>query len=240
MVVVCLVWLLGSFNVSQAAQAIPAQKYVVNGFMLNEMIQDRYFEAPNGMTQLQIQNFLDQRNSILAKPIPLFRLTPSNIPVNTGKTIVPSQLIYKAQREYAVHAAILLTMLQKEQGLLHLKPGAIGPTSRTILFAMGYGALDSGDLLNVSGFDVQISNAARRLHELFITAPNVFPFRMTINAGKTLTVKNMVFQPVIDIANGATYVLFRYTPWAFDGSYLPNLCGGNLLFMQVMKREFSI
>jgi hypothetical protein len=239
--IVCLVWLfsMGAVSLATADPIVRPEQYVVQGYRLNQITEDRYFRAPNGMTSPQIQQFLEQRKSVLAKPLPLYRLSPSNQRIDTGKKIIPSTILYQAQRAHGIHAAVLLTLLQKEQGLLHLPEGKWKPDARAFVFAMGYGAMDSGDLLNMSGFDKQIDLAAKRLRRMFDEAPTRYPQRMNINGGQRIAAAGKIYPPQIDVNNRASQVLYRYTPWAFDPKLLPQISGGNLLYVQVFAREFQ-
>jgi len=99
-----------------------------------------------------------------------------------------------------INPKLLLTKLQVEQRLIKGEK-AIDPSVEQLDWAMGVGALDTGERLKLfQGFSVQINSAAKY-------------FRQYYNEAKAneLTHKNVDGQPLI-VLNASTYCLYKYTP----------------------------
>ena len=121
-----------------------------------------------------------------------------------GEGASAASIIYKAAQDYKINPKVIITFLQKEQGLI---TDPI-PNSRDYGVAMGYNCPDSGRCPadeNDRGFSTQVFHMAKRLDEYMSGDLNYFPGNTYIFDG----------QPVY-IRNTATAGLYTYTPHISD------------------------
>jgi nucleoid-associated protein YgaU len=157
-----------------------------NRFQKKYLISDRALTNYNTMSVREIQSFLDQKGSVLAKPY-------------RGST--PAKMIYSAAKKYGINPQVLLTRLQCEQGLISAKAAS----KRKLDWALGVGAYDSGNWnQKYKGLDKQIEFAAATYRRHYDNA------RAQIASGKKVKMK--IDGRNITVKNAATYAFYKYCP----------------------------
>lgn len=164
-----------------------------NNFQKDNLISDFSLTNTNTMTVSQIQAFLDQKGSVLAKPY-------------RGST--PSQMIYNAAKKYGINPQVLLTRLQCEQGLISKKSA----TEKELDWALGVGAYDSGNWnQNYKGFDKQVEGAAQTYQRHYLDA------KARLDRGERVTMT--IDGQSVEVKNASTYAFYKYCPH-FNGNKL--------------------
>lgn len=121
-----------------------------------------------------------------------------------GEGASAASIIYKAAQDYKINPKVIITFLQKEQGLI---TDPI-PNSRDYGVAMGYNCPDSGRCPadeNDRGFSTQVFHMAKRLDEYMSGDLNYFPGNYYVFDGQ-----------IVYIRNTATAGLYTYTPHISD------------------------
>ncbi len=139
----------------------------------------------------------------------------NNLTVTDGQAVSPpagsisaAQIIYNAAQSYNINPQVLLTTMQKEQGLVTDD----WPWTNQFTTAMGYGCPDSASC-NTSYYGLynQVTNAARQFRR-YLDNPNNYNY----------TVGNdfILYSPgggcsgsTVTIQNAATAALYDYTPY---------------------------
>jgi len=124
------------------------------------LVSDSFFENATYMNPAQVQQFLERKNSVLAKE-------------HNG--VLPSKMISDAAQEYKINPIVLLATLQKENGLVQ----AQAATQKQLDWAFGAGATDSGRISSYSGLQKQVLGAARILRRWHDAQPT----ELTVNYG---------------------------------------------------------
>lgn len=133
-------------------------------FDQNHIISDSEAEDFNSFNSFQIQDFLEDKNSYLAN----FKYSGDNPSVEELaqdpeadyiRERGAATIIYNAAQESKINPKLLLTMLQKEQGLIE----KTDPSERALNYAMGYYCYD-GDYCNpkYKGFGKQVRATAQQ------------------------------------------------------------------------------
>jgi hypothetical protein len=162
-------------------------------FNENSIIPDKVLTNSKSMTSQEVQNFLETKNSVLAKPY-------------NGQ--YPSQLIINTAEKYNINPMVILATLQKEQGLISKKTAS----THTLDWALGVGCYDSGNWnQKYKGFEKQIEYSAATYKNHYNDALK------KLSSGETLTMK--INGKNIKIDNAATWAFYKYTPH-FDGNKL--------------------
>lgn len=217
------------------------EDYYVNGKLMNDIAvskpnhdEDLFLEK-GVLSEDDIQEFLEDKNSILKDDIEIWRKNEDGEVYNTNETMTPSKVIYDAQQEHYINAKVILATLQKESSLIGKAPGTVEYSARRFYFAMGMGATDGGDYDSYTGFDKQVDKGTELLYNKWLEAPVEMPVKITVNNGKDKTSNEVTYKGSIWVKNWGTYALYKYTPWTIDTSYLPTLGGGNYLFCQIFE-----
>ncbi len=198
------------------------------------ILTDEELADANALNLDQIKNFLKNKGSYL-----------TNYVEPTVRMYV-YQIIYDNAQFYQINPKYLLTLLQKEQGLIT----ETNPTQSQLDWATGYGCPDSGGCNEkYRGLANQIDWGAGGTRYYF-NHPNEFRFQV----GSTYEIDNQK----VTIANDATRALYIYTPhlsgnqtlhrlwneWFApvypDGSLLQNASDATLWLIQNnLRRKFA-
>ncbi|MBU1164506.1 hypothetical protein KKA15_03015 [Patescibacteria group bacterium] len=193
-------------------------------------LQARVFEPENILTDSElfdkdslskaaIQNFLEQKDSVLARYSQVVEGTP----------MTATEIIYDVAQMHSINPKFLLTTLEKEQGLLHKSHA----TEDELAWAMGYGCYGGQCNSKYEGFYDQVESSAVT-QNIYVDRKSTFSFQV----GKmTVTFDDYHLVP----KNQATANLFIYTPYV---GFSPELgvtkpYGGNRLFWIIWNRYFT-
>lgn len=213
------------------------EDYIVKNIRMNDFITNSQLTNTSELNASQIQKFFDERKSILADHVEVYIKDKDGKVKTTNQRVLPSALIFNAQRDYNISAKVIIALIQKESSLVAEKRGAVPFNSRRFYYVMGNGATDKGDLNGTSGFDKQIKNGAKTLKNLYEEGKKKsFPYKMPVNDGKSVKKDGVTYKGEIWARNAATYAMYRYTPWTIDTNLLPEeVGGGNYLYIKCYK-----
>lgn len=200
-------------------------------FDKNEIISQFQMFDYNSMTEAEIQSFLVSKNSYLANYST--EGWPINCDTKTGsdssncQTMVKmkaSAIIYSAAQRYKVCPKFILTMLQKEQGLIQWN--GIPPEKR-LDWATGYAVCDGCSLsdpkvVKYKGFGKQVDNVAGAMR-FYSDYANIYSYIK--KAGTSYSISGEIVKPL----NQPTANLYTYTPHI----------AGNYTFWRVYQRYFG-
>ncbi len=177
-------------------------------FNPNYIISDYDVTNSRTMTQLEIQRFLESKNSYLAN----YFCTD-----NVGRSLRASEAIYNVATTNLVNPRFILVLLQKEQSLVE---SATAPTPRQLDWATGYGCPD-GAACNVrwQGFWKQINSASLQFRD-YLDNPDLYTYKK--NQSYTFTNPYSSTKKEINVVmpvNNATAALYNYTPHVYNGNY---------------------
>jgi len=173
------------------------------------LISDSDFINKDSMSLQQIQDFLASKGSYLAN---------SN-QYCWGECRTAAQWIYLEAREHGINPQVIMVTLQKENSLITLS----NPSQTRLDWAMGFGAYsgcasDGGWCTQYQGFGNQIHSAALWMRSSFDQGKG--PMGSTV--GQTVYIQTRSWEsgstPVY-LSNRATAVLYRYTPYIYNGNY---------------------
>lgn len=182
----------------------------------NSIISDADAQNYNAMTLVEIRDFLRSQNSYL-KDYKYSGNNPSTAQVSLDpekkyiETRTAAEIIYNSAQEAKINPQFLLTMLQKEQGLIE----STEPSERALNFAMGYYCYD-GNYCNVQykGFGKQVRGAALQFRWYI---DNIYSYNWQPNKPACADDPNP-FLPctdngtVVTPANKITAAMYLYTP----------------------------
>lgn len=203
-----------------AATAPPFQPTLV--------IADDVFRASGSLSAADIQAFLEKYPGVLDTTLAPRHADGSMQPV--------SLLIWEVSQEFSINPKVLLTMLQKEQGLLT----KTAPTQTTLDWAFGFGCYDGSTPETrdpkYKGLGNQIWWAAASLDVYAESTWKPGLVRTPYVCADCVTDR---LNPVRDYAfvpqNLATYKLYVYTPHSHNSV----IGGGNYLFWKVYWTYFD-
>lgn len=201
--------------------------YIEDGYNLSNMIpsvwtvaagNDKFGRPRTAMTEAEIQEYFEDKNSVLQDSIDVWAFDANGDLYDTGRTVIPSKVISDASKDYSINPKVLLGKLQGESSLVYTQTAEVN--TRTFAYCMGYNATDSGDILTGTGFDQQVENAARMFLHHWNTAYEMGESSLPYYFNNLDT--------DIYVNNCGTYALFQYTPWV----------SSNLLLAKVFKMMF--
>lgn len=219
--------------------ATASQALSGSSFQPGNIISDANFYDANGMTEAQIQVFLESKEGAcgntnclrLKRTDTITRSADPMCAAYTGAAAeLASTILFKVQQACGISAKVLLVTLQKEQNLV----SATSPSDGTLERAMGYGCPD--DPANTghcdpayAGFYNQVYRAAWQLKR-YGNPPGTSNFFNWLPVGGT---PNILYQannpgcgsPSVLIQNKATAALYYYTPYQPNAAALANLNG---------------
>ncbi len=184
-------------------------------FNKNYIVSDFQMFDYNSMTEAQIQQFLQSKNSYLAN---------YTVEDYQGVPKLASQIIYEAAQRYRVNPKYILVTLQKEQSLIQWE-GV--PPQKRLDWACGYAVCDSCAMTDpkiqkYKGFGKQIDNSAGSMRFYYDSA-SAYSFIKKPNVQTTIDGEVLIF------SNQATANLYTYTPHI----------RGNYTFWRVWQRYFG-
>ncbi len=157
----------------------------------NYIISDEEMAAYQTMSQQDIQDFLQSKNSYLSN---------LSATLDTGERVSISDIIFRASQDHQINPQFLLVLLQREQSLIE-DPS---PTQDQLDWATGYSCLDGQACSDRwRGIQKQIYSAAEQFRYYYD-----HPEEYTFQPGKTSTVDGVSVTP----KNNVTAALYNYTP----------------------------
>lgn len=218
-----------------SSMVAPSEATAISGseFSPGYIISDERFFDARAMDESGVQAFLERQvpSCVGANGLPC--LKDARFDTSTKGTVAAnhcseyagaaseraSRIIAKVAVACRINPQVLLTMLQKEQGLVT----ASSPTERQYRVAMGYGCPDTAPCeAEFYGFFNQVYKAAWQLRQ-YTAFPNrtyrigTVPVQYHPNAG--------CGAPMVNIRNQATANLYNYTPYQPNAAALSNLRG---------------
>ena len=227
--------------------ATPADAYTLDAadFNASYIISDAQFFDDNALTEAQIQAFLNLKIGTCenTRCLNVYKMdtfdraasvidTTSNAPLcaaYAGAAAEPAaRIIYKVQRACHISAKVILTTLQKEQGLVT----STAPTKTKLKIAMGYGCPDTAPCdAQYFGFYNQVYKAASQMKRYTDTHSSYWNSKKvgtTVNIGyhpKSFADPPTCSKKSVYIGNKATHALYLYTPYTPNAAALANLWG---------------
>jgi hypothetical protein len=196
---------------------IPAPSFAFN---YNFIISDKELEDSSSMSLQDVKDFLSDHNSFLQYYADFY---PEN-----GAFMEASEIIWQASRQFQINPKFLLTLLEKEQGLISFQKPAI----KRLDWAMGYAVCDKCRLshpliIQFKGFAKQVYGAAEKIRNGYLADLEKYgQIKNGFGPGITKKVeKKYKITPV----NRATAILYTYTPHI----------AGNQSFYVLWKNWFS-
>jgi hypothetical protein len=179
-----------------------------SSFNPNYIISDYELTNFQSMNQEEIQNFLETYGGAIKN------YQTQDI---DGREKMASEIIYRVSQEYQINPQVILTLLQKEKGLIT----KINPSLDDYNWATGFACYDHrGPVKSFRGFAIQVDRTAWRL-KYFLEHPWEFSYR----PGQVYRIS---WQRVVP-QNSATAALYNYTPHI----------AGNRLFWNLWQNWFS-
>jgi len=193
-----------SYIYAQPTKAFPFNK--------NLLISDSAFTNYNAMDLNDIQKFLEEHNSILS--------------VYKQSGLSASKIIFDAAKKYKINPAVILTTLQKEEGLITEH----SYNSYALNYAMGYH--------KPSSFMDQVYGGTKLLRDGYDYLAAEFGWKIG-KPHKTEDNPKYINNVVIP-QNKATAALYLYTPY-IGGYYTEKgiFVGGNYIFVKIFSRWFK-
>ena len=246
--IITLVGIVSGLLVAQkVASAADARQ-----FQAGRIIDDAVFTNYNSMNAAQIQQFLNNKNSVCLKNFRGQSLVDDNgdgVVADTttetyGRhgTMTAAQLINAAAKIYRINPQVILVTLQKEQSLI------TGSDCSNMNTALGYGCPDSTPgqcAASAKGFTRQIDYGAYHFRGYFNDSLTYVPFG-TGNHRIQYNPSSSCGSSVVNIQNRATASLYSYTPYqpnqaALNAGYGSASCGayGNRNFFLFFSDWFG-
>lgn len=185
----------------------------------HNIITDETLFDGSAMSKTAIQQFLSQKNSVLA----------SHSQVVDGRSMNAAEIIWEVGNKNNVSQKFLLTNLEKEQGLLSKSTAS----EKALDWAMGFGCYGGTCREQYKGFYAQLE-AAAETQRIYKEKANLFSFKV---GQQSTTVDGYNVTPV----NQATANLYIYTPHVGNAPELGinQPYGANKLFWRIWHRYFS-
>ncbi len=180
------------------------------------LISDSEFSNKNSMSVNQIQNFLMAKGSGLANYI----IPQGHRPPQPGAGQRASNYIWQVAQEFRVNPKVILVTMQKEESLITLS----NPSSVRLEWAMGYGYYPGSPYTDpnnpdyLGGFGRQVYYATRSMRYNFDRGRG--PGSCRVGQYCQITTKSWESGKTnVYLSNRATALLYRYTPYIYNGNY---------------------
>lgn len=232
--------------------AMTADAAVGSSFNPGNIISDAVFYNGSAMSSAQVQGFIDSKERCAAgytclenyRESTFTRAADAKCGVYNGvASQLASDIIVAVAQACSINPQVLLTVLEKEQGLV----SSNSPSAAKYRIAMGFGCPDTAACdTQYYGFYNQVYNAARQ-YQVYRLSPGSFSYR----AGR---VNNILYSPngacgtgPVYIENQATAGLYDYTPYQPNAAALANMYGtgdgcsayGNRNFWRIFSDWFG-
>ena len=193
------------------------------------LISDSQFFDRGGMTESEIQSFLESKSGTCQNSRCLDILRQDTVArsaneqcrsFSSGSNERVSRIIYRVQQACGIAAQVLLVTLQKEQGLVT----SIGPTQRAVDFALGYACPDTAPCdVQYAGIGPQLYSAAWQFQRYRLN-PSWYNHQVgteyiQYHPSTSCGTKR------VEIRNAATAGLYNYTPYTPNSAAMSNLYG---------------
>ncbi|MGI5952113.1 MAG: N-acetylmuramoyl-L-alanine amidase [Brooklawnia sp.] len=234
----------GKPEVAQPEAAANLAPYATNGTAANGLlgydpnflISDSVMYTPGGtMTTAQVQSFLNTQGASCVKGndgSPCLKNATFNTPnrpvtkfcanAYTGRTgESAAAVIANSAKACGVNAQVLLTILQKEQGLIT----TTDPTRRKYDQATGFGCPDFQECNTAyEGFVHQVYSAASQLQR-YRLEPNSFTYRVGGTFQVAFNPSSSCGTAQVTMKSAATAALYNYTPYVANKAALDAVSG---------------
>lgn len=155
------------------------------------------------MSLQDVKNFLAEHNSFLQYYADFYP--------ESGVFMEASEIIWQTSQQFQINPKFLLTLLEKEQGLISFQK----PAMKRLDWAMGYAVCDKCRLshpliVKFKGFAKQVYGAAEKIRNDYLADLEKYG-KITNGFGPGIA-KKVDKQYKITPANNATAVLYTYTP----------------------------
>jgi len=128
-----------------------------------------------------------------------------------------AQIIYNAAQAYQINPQVLLTILQKEQGLVT----DTWPWLDEYKYATGFNCTDTGGCNGYAGFFQQVDTGAKQLRN-YLNNPTSFNYLVGSNKIYYNVLSACSSYSMVNIQNQATAALYDYTPYQPNSNVLNN------------------
>ena len=221
----------------------PASAANGNDFNAGYIMSDEIFYNSGTMSAPDIQAFLNQREPSCAAGYTCLKDYSQGTPEKSASSgcaafsaqgnLSAAQIIQMVAQSCGINPRVLLTTLEKEQGLV----SSTAPSAGRYRIAMGFGCPDTAACDSTYyGFFNQVYSAARQF-KVYQLYPNSFGYR----AGRVNTIQwspNSCGSSQVYIQNQATAGLYNYTPYRPNQAALNNLYGTGDVCSSYGNRNF--
>lgn len=189
------IFLAGLALLAVAPLIFSANTAAASSVNYNNVISDAVFDNVGSMSASQIDAFLNTfPNSCLSQKNGYTFADPTGYSPTTsftyGANVTAGKVIFDAAQAYGINPQVLLTTMQKEQGMVD-GSGPYGCGGLAYSAAMGYGCPDGGSLYSYKGIQLYVKNGTVATSDSIKTCvknPNYVGFsRQVINAAWLLT-----------------------------------------------------
>lgn len=197
----------------------------LKGFALGNLISDEEFFDSDAMTQKQVETFINTWNTGCrtgADGTACLSAYREDTPTWEADAYCPhkfsgeandsaASIIWKAAKACNINPKVLLTTLQKEQGLITASGTKL--TAERYAIAMGYGCPDGTNCdSKYYGFAKQVYGAAHQF-QMYRIQPEKYTFKVRQVNDVPYNVNSECGSGPIYIENQATAGLYNYTPY---------------------------
>ena len=193
------------------------------------LISDSQFFDRNGMTESEIQSFLEAKSGTCqnSRCLDILRQDTAARSANeqcrsfsSGSNERVSRIIYRVQQACGIAAQVLLVTLQKEQSLVT----STAPTQRAVDYALGYDCPDTAPCnTEYAGIGPQLYSAAWQFQRYRLNPSwynnQIGTEYIQYHPNTSCGTKRVV------IRNAATAGLYNYTPYTPNSAAMSNLYG---------------
>lgn len=223
--VVVFTGLLVGLTVAESANGATAADFAPGA-----LVSDAMFYNSGTMQPSDIQNFLESKEPSCSPGYTCMKNYTESVtsrPADarcgafSGGMLSAARIIFNVATACGINPQVLLTMLEKEQGLV----SAVAPSSSRYRIAMGYACPDTAACDTAYyGFSNQVFSAAHQF-KVYQAYPNSWNFRADRYNAIAFNPDTACGSSQVYIQNQATAALYIYTPYQPNRAGLDNLYG---------------